>query len=1194
MKTTIKQKCISLSGWIFVLAMLSSEKPFAQTLTNNYVMNISLDVIGFGHQSSSTCNSRCELTAVYQSGRTVKFATDGLGNLDPGSHDRFNHTLTFTNTDKILYIQVYSGRWSRHDYVVGYSCENLGEGTSNTSTVQYPCSNITDYGKFAGYDGNSSITINVVPQPKIPVINLQSSFTAVDPSGQSSYFDYTITVNYTDGTQDYLYHSGYLDGTVQSFNDNIQNQSNKLIQSFTAYDDMYYYSPDDGSQVVTCSDQQVLSVGTPSSSYTGSFSNFSYCLPDAAVTISTGFQTYSITASDNILSTAEKINLNAPSPNPAAFYDWQYSLDGSSWTSLPAAFQGQSSIWVSATDILGNNAYNIASRNVFIKNVTDCSPASESYTLPLSVRLSSPHIASVTPIPNKCYGESNGSMKIQFDRALLPNETLSILVNHVPSNAQEPTQFNVTLAADNTFTWPAALSADNYTIALIGTYPNSSVVTYTGAPTHSASVSIVSPPALSYTATKQNDVRCYGGSDGAIGITASGGVGNYRAGYLPAGQSDYTWIPFSAASQTSLSGLAPDSYSLRVMDGNSCVQRDGSNNEVIATIPINQPTAPLQLDYSQLTNPLAYGYSDGQITAVLKGGTPNPDGSYAITWTDPLGNGVSTVVNSPLNGSYQTILQNGGNGSYSLQATDANFALAAAGQQDGCILKTSFTLVQPPPLIVSIEQTKIVTCHGLATAQLVAHGQGGIEIPVTRYQYQWYRLNNGSPAPTGQNDSVLSQLQAGDYQVMITDQNSITKTSATFTITEPGLLAVTITTTPLACNGDSTGIATPTISGGTAPYKYNWSTGDTTAVIGGLTEGGYFLFVTDSNACQAQQVANVTSPFGLQIDSLATSPTCHQSCDGSIVLNVSGGAGGYTYLWNTGASVSAISGLCAAAYNVQISDQNGCKATRSFVLQDPSLLSVNAGKNTTLCTGQTYQADATIADPAAVYQWGSSNGFAANTPVVSLSDSGAYWVTVTDSHGCYGQDSFLISRIDKDIAADFLVSTQVFQGQQVTIVNISHPDPDSINWMVPDTPAISIVSEDSLSATLLFNDTGSYSIGLKAWLAPCWKTSVQRIVVLQAQSFDDPGTVGDPLVSAFTVTPNPSSGEFTVHITLSDAVKIRLRMISVLTDVTVDDRQASGSSQYDLPYHMGSVAKGEYFLLLETPKGNSVYKVMIL
>ena len=466
-------------------------------------------------------------------------------------------------------------------------------------------------------------------------------------------------------------------------------------------------------------------------------------------------------------------------------------------------------------------------------------------------------------------------------------------------------------------------------------------------------------------------------------------------------------------------------------------------------------------------------------------------------------------------------------------------------------------------------------------------------------------------SPVGTNDSVLSQLTAGDYEVQITDKNGITKLSAIYTIGQPAQLAITINTTPLACNGDTNSVATAVVTGGTQPYRYNWSTGDTSTVIGGLGEGGYFIFVTDSNGCQAQQSATVTAPNGLVVDSVVTMPSCSGRCDGSIVLNVTGGAGGYTYAWSPGNAGSGSGGsggssgsganggssltnLCTGNYSVKISDQNGCTVTQAYQLQDPPSVAVNAGRNTTLCTGQVYNANAAIPDSAAQYSWTGPDGFASVSPSVSLSDTGMYRVQVTNGTGCSGVDSFYLSRINQTISADFVVSTQAFAGQPVTLIDLANPNPDSIAWQLPATPGISIQGSDSVSLTVQFADTGTYTIGMKAWLSPCWAVDTQQIVVLSPQVFSNPGTINDPLVASFVVSPNPSTGSFTAQVVLNSTANIRLRLVSMNSGVVLDDRQMSGLSSYTVVYMPRNLAMGNYFLLLETPAGSTIFEISII
>lgn len=888
----------------------------------------------------------------------------------------------------------------------------------------------------------------------------------------------------------------------------------------------------------------------------------------------------------------DPIELTATQGYAGSVYDWQYSFDGSTWMDFPAAYQQQSTITFSGGQMAGLSVFDQAMQqgynSTFIHIKYGCN-GETSAPITLTNMYSAPRMVSIVGIPNTCSNLQNASVKIQFSRALFPGEQLNLLVTGSSTGST-----TATLAPDNTYTWPQDLAPGTLNFSMIAMYP-AGKPEYTDGGTYSLSTTIQSPLALAFTAAKGNDVYCYGGADGRIGINASGGVGNYQLGVKGPGQTGYTWTPFTGANSTGLSSLAIGDYSLRVMDGNGCFDLNGSNVEVVSDITIAQPAAPLALDFSQVTNPLGYGLADGSITAILKGGTPMAGGAYNIDWTDSLGDAVSTVTNTSTGSTYQTVLQNGVNGEYTLLATDAGYALADPGQQAGCMLQQSFTLIQPPPLLVTVVQTQRVTCYGTATAGLVAHAQGGIAVPITNYNYQWYSVTGGTQTAIGTNDSVLSTLPAGDYQVLITDKNSITRLSSLFTITQPAQLAITINTTPLACNSDTNAIATAIVTGGTLPYSYSWSTGDTSAVIGGLTAGGYFIFVSDSNACQAQQTATVTAPTGLVVDSTVTNPSCSGRCDGSVLLNVTGGAGGYTYAWSgasaTGASLTS---LCTGNYGVTVSDRNGCSVTQHYQLVDPASVAVNAGQNTTLCTGQVYYANATIPDPAAQYVWTGPNGFSSTAAAVSLTDSGMYQVQVTNGTGCSGVDSFTLSRIDRTISADFVVSTQAFAGQPVTLINIASPDPDSIAWQLPPGSGITVISSDSVSLTIQFADTGTYTIGMKSWLAPCWSLNSQQILVLAPQTFSNPGSINDPLVASFTVSPNPSSGTFTALVTLNSTANIRLRLLSTTSGSVYDDRQLGGLSSYTVNYTMGNLAKGSYFLLLETPAGSTIYEIVII
>ncbi|MBI3883249.1 MAG: T9SS type A sorting domain-containing protein [Sphingobacteriales bacterium] len=98
---------------------------------------------------------------------------------------------------------------------------------------------------------------------------------------------------------------------------------------------------------------------------------------------------------------------------------------------------------------------------------------------------------------------------------------------------------------------------------------------------------------------------------------------------------------------------------------------------------------------------------------------------------------------------------------------------------------------------------------------------------------------------------------------------------------------------------------------------------------------------------------------------------------------------------------------------------------------------------------------------------------------------------------------------------------------------------------------------------------------------------------MQPQSFNPvTSSERDPFIKEFTVYANPNAGKFTVHVLLSDESNIRLRMFNINSNALVSDMQKSNGKDYRIPYDL-VVAPGIYMMLLETPNGNRIYKVII-
>jgi Secretion system C-terminal sorting domain len=134
-----------------------------------------------------------------------------------------------------------------------------------------------------------------------------------------------------------------------------------------------------------------------------------------------------------------------------------------------------------------------------------------------------------------------------------------------------------------------------------------------------------------------------------------------------------------------------------------------------------------------------------------------------------------------------------------------------------------------------------------------------------------------------------------------------------------------------------------TISGNTSPTTYIWSNGATTSSISGLSPGNYLLNIVDGNGCTFSGTYNidayVCTPFA--VNGTVTDAICYDDCNGAIQLNaLSNGSTAFSALWNEGQSTNILNDLCAATYQVTVTDSDNCTATNSFVVDQPNEITI--------------------------------------------------------------------------------------------------------------------------------------------------------------------------------------------------------------------------------------------------------------
>ena len=231
----------------------------------------------------------------------------------------------------------------------------------------------------------------------------------------------------------------------------------------------------------------------------------------------------------------------------------------------------------------------------------------------------------------------------------------------------------------------------------------------------------------------------------------------------------------------------------------------------------------------------------------------------------------------------------------------------------------------------------------------------------------------------------------------------------------PELEIIDFSSVEILCHGDSTGTLTIQIANGSMPYTYTWSTGDTivsnnmSSTITNLSSGWYYITVTDANGCMITDSIELMNAYPpIDVDILTIDVNCFGGSDGSISLNVSGGAPPYSYVWDPPQSNSPnATGLSAGTYFVTITDNVACDTIVSATLIELHPLPTIdiMAVPTEGCQPLDVQFYETSPDSGQVYFWDLDEGtnFSSDKePFLTYMDPGIYdvLIIVTSTYGC--------------------------------------------------------------------------------------------------------------------------------------------------------------------------------------------------
>ena len=463
------------------------------------------------------------------------------------------------------------------------------------------------------------------------------------------------------------------------------------------------------------------------------------------------------------------------------------------------------------------------------------------------------------------------------------------------------------------------------------------------------------------------DETC-GNTNGSIDLTMTGGT------------APLTYLWNNGSTSEDITGLSAGTYTVEVTDATSCeyiidVIVEGTYGNIVLTAAITDEDCgnidgAIDLTVNGGTAPYTYSWSSGETSEDLSN---IQYGNYTVTVTDGNGCSVSATYNVASTGNFapdDVIIVNedcnGANGSIELVfsgfgnpnqfnwsngETTQNISNLIEGWYTvemirtfggGCTIVDSFYVGNNPGSLLIDSMVIINESCSLADGVIDVFVSGGTAPLI----YTWN---------TGDITQDLSGLAGGTYSIDISDANGCTAFgSATISNYTFGFGVAGAIISDENC-GNSAGSIDITITGGSSPYTYNWSSGQTTEDLTGVSAGTYSITITDAAGCAISNnftVLNETN--GFTVSAVVTDETCGNA-NGIIDLTITAGIAPISITWSNAEVTEDIVGLTSGIYSCIIVDNVGCtlnisetvgSLSANFDIGTPTVVDENCGDGT--------------------------------------------------------------------------------------------------------------------------------------------------------------------------------------------------------------------------------------------------------
>lgn len=618
-------------------------------------------------------------------------------------------------------------------------------------------------------------------------------------------------------------------------------------------------------------------------------------------------------------------------------------------------------------------------------------------------------------------------------------------------------------------------------------------------------------------------VACNGESTAYIEVDLSGGAEPYRINWVGTG-----------VETPGIYEIPAGNYRLQAFDAKDC--------PIDTTFRISAPPA-LKLEVDIVRGDPCNALIGDTLKAFASGGTT----PYLFSWS----NGVDASI---------------------LAAPEPDDYNVTVTDNQGCQDIIRSIKVRPQEFALKLDTFFVtdISCFGAADASMTAAVSGGSGLYT--YLFRPARLFEN----TRQDSITVNGLNLhNQYAVTVTDANTGCKISSQLlSVKEPPPLSIQLDKNhSVRCFDGMDGALEVSVTGGTFPYSYRWTSGNGTVIsleedLVNVRSGNYQLQVTDANSCTLNYTDSILilNPMIELIDTSIFPIACFGEATGAIDITVAGGRSPYNFSWDNGATTEDLDSLSAGTYSLTLTDADNCMVEFPdlVVPEKGDLLEVESLTVPVSCFGASDGAarvKISGGNPPYHFDWFRNGQPIANVNEAELNDipAGMYTLEFNDSQGC--SRTF---KLDVSSPPDLIVNLQVnvpqppdFDNGQAS-VSVSGGQPDySYLWSTGDT-----------TTTITELSTGMYSLTVTD------SQGCMDVVSLTLTDIIDPH-----LLQSARLFPNPASERVSLKLVFPKPVDSELWVLDARGKVILEQSLPRQTEQ-DIPLETGTWPAGMYLLAI--------------